>query len=149
MERPQSRSRKVVRQVLEPGLMAHGRPGISISRCRFRRVFAAISVHLVKVFGLRVVRFQFVVTDRPGRRNSAVVANLSEILLAQPEERSTIEFRVPTHVIIRVGMQLLTVRVAPQLFGVVLGIDINGLRVPVVLLAGDVITALMNEDSLA
>ena len=46
-------------------------------------------------------------------------------------------------------MQLLTVRVAPQFFGVVLGIDINGLRVPVVLLAGDVITALKNEDPLA
>src|ERR1700758_1324216 len=104
MERSQSRSRKVVRQVLEPGLMAHRWPGISLSRCRFRRIFAAIAVHLEKVFGLRVVRFQLVVTDRPGGRDSAVMTNLLEILLAQAEQRSTIEFRVATHIIIGVGM---------------------------------------------
>ena len=39
---------------------------------------AALAVHLVKLFGLRVIRLHVIVRDGPSGRNSAVVANLAE-----------------------------------------------------------------------
>src|SRR6266849_5122818 len=46
-------------------------------------------------------------------------------------------------------MKLLAVLVEPDLPGVVLGVDIHGLRAPVVLLARDVVAALQDEDPLS
>ena len=73
---------------------------------------------------------------------------LSEILFAKPEQRGAVEFRVAAHVVIRVRMQLLAIHVAPHLFGVVFGIDVHSLRIPVVFFAGDVVAAFQNQNPL-
>src|ERR1700752_4955778 len=135
--------------MLNAGFMAHRWPGISLSRCRFRRIFAAVTVYLIQLLGLRIIRLQFFVTDRPGRRDSAVMTNLSEVLLAQPKERRPIEFRVAADIIIGVWMEFFPVHVAPQFFCVVLGINVDGLRIPVVLFASDIVASFKNQYPLA
>src|SRR5438477_6515072 len=70
----QAGTRKVIRQLLNTGLMAHGRPRIGSFSWRLRRIFSAIAVHLIKIFGLRVIGLQIVIADRPRRRDSAVVS---------------------------------------------------------------------------
>src|SRR6185503_4709208 len=62
----------------------------------FGRILAAVAVHVVEVFGLGVVGFEFVVADGPGRRDAAVMTNLSEVFFAQTEECRAVEFRVAT-----------------------------------------------------
>ena len=46
-------------------------------------------------------------------------------------------------------MELLAVFVPPELFSVVLGVNVNGLGIPVVLLARHVVTAFEDQDSLS
>ena len=107
-------------------------------RARWRRlggILAAIAVHLVEVLGLQVVRLELVVGDRPGRRDAAVVPELAEVLLAQPEQRRAVELGVAADVVVGVRVELLAVPIAPDLLGLVLALDVDGLRVPVVLLA--------------
>ena len=97
----------------------------------------------------RVVGLHLVVGDRPGRRDAAVVADLAEVLLAQAEEGGAVEFGVPADVVVRVRMELLAVLVAPDFLRGVLAVDVDGLRAPVVLLAGDEVAALEHQDPLA
>src|SRR6266576_6063386 len=70
----QAGAREVIRQLLNTWLVADGRPGIRSLGRRFRWILAAITMHLIKILGLRVIRLQFVITDRPRRRNAAVVS---------------------------------------------------------------------------
>ena len=70
----QAGTRKVIRQLLNTGLVADGRPRIGSFSWRLRRIFSAIAVHLIKIFGLRVIGLQIVIADRPRRRDSAVVS---------------------------------------------------------------------------
>ena len=44
-----------------------------------RRIFTTVAVYLVKMLGLRVIRFQLVIADGPRGRDSAVMANLTEV----------------------------------------------------------------------
>src|SRR5262245_41308136 len=76
-------------------------------------ILSAITVYLVKMLGFRVIRFQFVVTDRPSRRDPAVMPNLTKVFLSQPKESSAVELRVTTNEIIGVRMKFLTFAVAP------------------------------------
>ena len=111
-----------------------------------RRIFATIAVYLVKMLGFGVIRFQLVVTDRPGGRDSAVMTNLSEVLFSQTKERRAVELCVTADEIIRVRMKFLAVAIAPRLFGVVFPFEIYGARAPVVLFTRNVIAALEEKD---
>src|SRR5262249_35652818 len=135
--------------MLEPRLMADRRPGIRFGRMRLGWIFAAISVYLIKPLGLAVVRLHIVVRDRPGRRDAGVMSYFSEVLAAQPEQRCPVELRVSAHVVIGVRMQFFAIDIAPFFFRVVFGFDVDGLRIPVVLLTPDVIAALEDQNSFA
>src|SRR5215510_11796494 len=113
------------------------------------RIFTAIPVHLVEVFSLGVVRLQFVITNRPSRRNAAVMTNLAKIFFPQTKQCCAVKFGVAANVIVRVRMQFLTVRVTPGFLRVVPGFEVNGARAPVVLLARYVITTLKQQNLLA
>src|SRR5262249_48595595 len=80
--------------------------------------------------------------------NTTIMLELAEILFAHAEERGTVKLRVSADVVVSMGMQVLAVFVFPKLFGVVLRFDVDGLRVPVVALARDVIAALQDQDLL-
>ena len=77
-----------------------------------------------------------------------MMTKLAEVLLAQPEERCTIEFRVAADVVVRVRVKRLALFVVPHLFGVVARIDVDRARVPVLLLARNVTAPLENQDAL-
>src|SRR5690242_3285501 len=90
----------------------------------FSRILAAIAVHVIKIFGLGVIRFQLVIADGPRGRDTTVMTNLAKVLLSQTEECRAVELCVTTHKIIRVRVQLLPFTVAPRLFGVVFRFEI-------------------------
>jgi hypothetical protein len=106
-------------------------------------------VHLIEVLGLGVVRLQVLVRDRPGGRDAAVVSDLAEVLLAEADQRGAVELGVPADEVVRAGVELLAVAIVPGLLDVVAVLDLDGARVPVLLLARDVAAPLEEEDALA
>ena len=116
---------------------------------RFSRILTTIPVHVIEMFGLRVVRLQFIVADWPGRRGPAVVSNLAKIFFAQTEQRGAVEFRVAADVIICVWMEGFAVLVVPGFFRVVLRVEIYSPRAPVIFLARHIVAALEQQDFLA
>src|SRR5207247_8585239 len=89
------------------------------------------------------------VGERAGRRDAAVVAVLAEVLPAEPDQRRAVELGVPADEVVRAGVDLLAVAVVPGLLDVVALLDLDGARVPVLLLARDVASPLEEEDALA
>src|ERR1700758_3039939 len=71
MEGLEARTCEVIGQLLNARLMADGGPGIGGLRRRFGRIFSAVSVHLIQILGLRVVRLQVVITERPRGRDAS------------------------------------------------------------------------------
>ena len=91
VERVQPDPGQVVEQPLDPRLVRHRRERVRRRSRWLGRVLAADAVHLVELLGLRVVRLEHVVADRPGGRDPAVVLQLAEVLLAQPVQRGAVE----------------------------------------------------------
>src|SRR6185503_18005125 len=81
----------------------------------FCRVFTTITVYLVKMLGLCVIRFELVVADGPGGRDSAVMPNLAKVFLAQPKQSRAVKLRVAPDEVVRVRMKFLTITIAPCL----------------------------------
>src|SRR5215470_7138331 len=129
--------------------MADSGPGIGRVGRRFGWIFAAIAVNLVEILGLRVVRLQIVIADRPRWGDPAVVAEFAEVFLAQAEKCRAIELGIAADVIVRVRMEVLAVFVEPGFLGVVVGVDVYNLGVPVCLLARNVVAPLEDQDSLS
>src|SRR5262245_25603590 len=63
------------------------------------------------------------------------MANLSEIFSAQTEQRRAVELGVAADIIVRVRVECLAFLVVPDFSSVVLGLDVDGSRFPVVFLA--------------
>src|ERR1041385_593248 len=78
-----------------------------------------------------------------------MVAQLAKIALAQPEQRGAVELRVAPDVVVRVGVEFLSVLVPPLFLRAVAALEHDGLRIPVLLLAGNVVAALEQQDALA
>src|SRR5947207_1853553 len=129
--------------------MTHRRITVRCTGGRLRRIFSAIAVHVIKVFCQCVVRFEIVIADRPRRRDPAVVLQLAKVLLAKPEQRRTVKFGVPADVVVSVRMKVLAVLIEPSFFGVVVATDVDDLRVPVALLARNVVAAFENQNAFA
>jgi hypothetical protein len=72
-------------------------------------------VDQVEPLGLRVVGLEIGVGDRPGGRDTAVVANLAEVPLPEAEEDRAVELRVATDEVLLVGLELDAVPVEPLL----------------------------------
>src|SRR4029453_2162525 len=83
------------------------------------------------------------------RREAAGVLQLAKVLSPQPEQRRAIEFRVAADVVVGVRMQGMSIGGTPHLLRVVLRLDVDGARTPVVLLARHVAAALEDQDALA
>src|SRR5438445_6384864 len=72
----------------------------------------------------------------------------AEVLAPQAEECGTIEFRVAANAVVGMRVQFLSVPIAPHLLGLILPLDVDRARAPVVFLPRDVVTALQQEDPL-
>src|SRR5207247_1595234 len=96
---------KIVAECLNSRLMSDCGMWVGTARRGFGGILAALSVHVIQPFGLQVVRFQVVVGNRPRRRNSSKMLDLTEILSAQTEQGRAVEFGISAHVVIRVRME--------------------------------------------
>src|SRR5262249_3545888 len=67
VERAVPRPDKVVRQLLDAGLVRYGRERVRRARRWLGRILAALAMHLIELLGARVVRLELVIADRPGR----------------------------------------------------------------------------------
>src|ERR1041384_4910952 len=114
-----------------------------------RRIFTTIAVYLVKMLGLRVIRFELVIADGPRGRDSAVMANLTEVFSTQTKESSAVKLRIPTDKVVGVRVQFLAIAIAPRLFSVVFPFEVYGARAPVVLLTRDIIAPLEKKNLFA
>src|SRR5262249_8534303 len=65
-----------------------------------------------------------------------------------PEQSSSIKLRVSADVVVRVRMQLGSVAIVPDFFGVILRLEIHRGGAPVVLLARNIVAALQNKNLL-
>src|SRR5712691_12651451 len=119
MKRLQSQSRKILRELLQARLVAHRGMRIRAPRGRFGRILTTLAMHLVLMLGLHVIRLQVIVRDRPRRRYAAMMVDLAEVLLAQPEEGGAVELGVAANIIVGVGVKILAFPVLPHFFGVV------------------------------
>ena len=144
----QARAGEVLRQVLQARLVAHRRVRVWLAGVGVRRVLAALAVHVVHALRARVVGLHLVIGQRPGWRDAAMVPQLAEVRLAQAEQRGAVELGVAAHRVVRVRMQIAACRVLPDLFRLVSAVDVHCPRVPVLLLAADVIAPLEQQDAL-
>jgi hypothetical protein len=149
VERAQAGLGEVVRQLLDPRLVADGRERVGRARGRFGRVLAARAVHLVELFGLRVVRLHLPVGDRPRRRDPAVVLELPEILLAQPVQSGAVALGRAADVVVHLRMEGRAVRVVPGVRRDVAVVHEHILGPPVLRLARQPTAALEQQDPLA
>src|SRR6185369_9688959 len=142
MEWFQTAAFQIVGKVLNTLFVAYGWKAIWRARPRFGWIFTASSMYLIEVFGLGVVRLQIVVGNRPCWRHPTVMANLAKVFFTKTKERRTVEFSVATHEVICVRMESATTGIEPRFFCVVTSVEINGLRAPVILFSGYVVSAL-------
>src|SRR5207245_2637111 len=149
MERLVPGFRQVIAQLLDARFVRYLGILVRRARRRFRGVFAALTVYLVQMFRLGVIGLHLVVTDRPRRRHAAMVLQFAKIFLAQTEQGGPVKLGISAHVVVGVWMQVFTVLVMPLLVRVVLGVDVDGFRTPVVFLARHVVAALQYQDAFA
>src|SRR5262249_46011324 len=121
--------------------MTHRRVRIGRAGGRFSGIFTAFTMHVIEPLGLGVIRLYVFVTNRPGRRESAVMLNLTEVFFAQTEQGSAVKFRIATDVVIRMRMELFAVLVVPHLFRLVLSFEVHGAGIPVIFFARNIAAA--------
>ncbi len=78
---------EIVEQFLDARLAGDRRRRIGRAGRRLGGIDAVLAVHLIELLGLGVIGLEFVVADRPGRRDAVVMLQLAEILLAQAIQR--------------------------------------------------------------
>ena len=149
VERVVAGRREIVRELLDPRLVGDGGMRVRRARRRLGRVLAAGAVHLVQLLGERVVRLQLVVGDRPGRRDAVVVAELAEVLLAEPVERRAVELRRASDEVVDPRLERLALLVVPGVGRDVAVVHEHVLGRPVLRLARQPVAALEQEDPLA
>jgi len=104
----------------------------------FGGIFALIPVHMIEPLCFSIVGFHILVTERPGRRDTAVMVNLAEVLFAQPKQRGAVEFGIAADVIIGMRVQLFAILVVPDFPCLVFSLKINGAGASVVFFSGNV-----------
>jgi hypothetical protein len=149
VERVVARGLEVVVKLLDPRLVRHGRERVRRARRPLGRVLAADAVNLVELLGLRVVRLELVVGDRPRRRDAVVMAELAEVLRPQPVQRGPVELRRSADEVVHLRVERLPLLVVPRVGRDVLVVDEHVLREPVGRLARQPVAALEQEDLLS
>jgi len=125
------------------------RKRIRSSRRRIGGIGAAVAMDVVYALGHRVIGLELFVGDRPGRRDSAVMAEFTEILPAQAKKRSAENLGRAANEVVRARLKWLAGGVVPDVLGdvAVPGVDLD--RIPVLLFARQKVAALEQQDALA
>ena len=149
MERMEPGGLELVGEPLDPRLVRDRRKRVRSAGRRLRRILTARAVDLVQVLGLRVVRLELVVGDRPGRRDPVVVPKLAEVLLAKAVERGSVELRRAADEVVDLRLERLPLRVVPGVLRDVAVVDEDVVHAPVRRLASQPVAALEQEDPLS
>ena len=149
VERVVAQRRQVIGQLLDPGLVRHGGKRIRPAGARLGRILPTGAVHAVELLGQRVVRLHHVVADRPRRRDAVMVAQLAEVLLAQPVERRAVELGGAADAVMDLRLELLSVRITPGVGGDVAVLDEDLVGRDVLGLAGEPAPPFQQQDPLA
>src|SRR5258705_12149466 len=78
-----------------------------------------------------------------------MMAERAEVFPPEPKQRRAVELRVAADIVVGVRVERLTRAVAPDFPWGILGVDVDGLGAPVVLLPRHVVPALEEQDPLA
>ena len=113
------------------------------------RVDMAPPMHLPQGLGLGVPGRHLGIVDRPGRRQPAVIAHAVEVALLHAHQRGAVEGRIAARPVVGVRIERPSVLVDPDVAGIVLVVDEDGLGRPVVRLDRQHGAALEDEDRLA
>ena len=135
VERVEAGRLEVVGELLDSWFVRDGRERILRARESFRWILAVVAVNLVVVLGLRVVRLELVVRDRPRGGDAVVVLQLTEVPGAQPVEGGAVELRRPAHEVVDLRLERLALLVVPRVLGHVAVVDEHVLGQPVLRLA--------------
>src|SRR5262245_61965306 len=149
MEWPVAGGGQIVMQLLDARLVRDRRERIGSARRRFRRVLASSAVHLVELLPLGVVRLHLLVGDRPGRRDTALVLDLAEVLGAQAVERRAVQLGRAADEVVHLRRERLVLLVVPGVLRLVAPVDEDVLGPPVLRLPRQEVPALQQQDSLA
>src|SRR5918994_6775932 len=74
---------------------------------------------------------------------------LAKIFLPQAEQRRAVEFSIAADIVVGVGMKFFAVFVVPDLFRLVLSLEVYRPRVPVVLFSGHIAAAFHKQNLFA
>src|SRR6516165_3866956 len=149
MERAVAGLLEVFGELLDARLVGHRRIPERARARGFCWVLPRFPVHQVELLGLGIVGLEIRIGDRPRRGDAAIVPDLLEVALAQPEQDRPKELRVATHEVLLVRLERLTVLVVPDLAREVAVLSEDLAAVPVLRLARKVAAALQQEDALA
>src|SRR6266849_6343017 len=78
-----------------------------------------------------------------------MVTNLRKVFFAKPEQRRAVKLRVPSNAVVGVRVQLFAVAIAPDFLGLISALHIDHARIPIRLLARNIISTFQQEDLLA
>ena len=149
MERMQPFALQDVVQILDARLVLDRRIGVGRAGPGFGGVLAALAVHVVQRLGLRVVRLEHVVAQRPRWRDPVLVPQLAEVAFAQAEQGGAIHFGIAADEIVQAGMKRAAVAAVPRFLRLVGGVDEDGLGIPVAPRARQIVAAFQHQDALA
>src|SRR3989442_15621161 len=82
-----------------------------------RGILFPAAVHLVELLGLRVIRLQVLVRDRPRGREAAPMLDLPKALPAEAEHRGAIELGVASNPLFVFRVELSALRFPPSFLG--------------------------------
>ena len=69
------------------------------------RVITARAMDQIELLGARIVKLQITVADGPGRRDTALVLDRPEVLVAQAWQRSAIDLGVAADIVVNAGVK--------------------------------------------
>ena len=140
---------QMVRQLSNLRLVADWWMRIRAAGPGFERILAALPMHLKQRFGLRVIRLEHVIAERPCRRHAAGMLHLAKVAFAQPEQGRAVNLRIAADVVVQRRAEGVALGVGPGFIGLVDGIDEHCLGAPVQLAARQVVAALKDQDAFA
>ena len=149
VERTMTAALQAIDQLLDARLVTYGGKGVRRARWWLGGVLATFAVNVIDAFGLGVVRLQFLVSDWPCGREAGVMAQLTEVLLAQPKQRGSEDLGRAADEIVRTGLKGFALGVVPCVFGDVAVFRVNLDGVPVSFFARQEVAAFEQQDVFA
>src|SRR5262245_64400110 len=97
VKRLEPQAREIVAELLDTWLMSDRGMQVRSAGRRIRGIFSPAAVYVVEMLGLRVIRLEVLVRDRPRGGKTAPMLDFSEVFLPKAEKRCAVELGVAAH----------------------------------------------------